>query len=287
MKAERAALFWRDQTLPYLELRSFQGCEAIGYAKHSHQEFSIGAVTGGLSIYLHGEQQEQIGVGAVVLMNPGEVHACNPLPGEPWTYRMLYVGADWLGDLQRALNCADASGFRPIPFALSYDEPLYRGLLALCDVLEDGSVAAAQKGAAALAFFSGLVLQAAPLAVERSVERPAPSAKLLAAAAFIDEQFSRELSLDEIAACAGLSVSYLIRAFKQQFGLTPHVYQVNRRVQFCREQLRGGQRSIIDVAIEAGFADQAHLQRIFKRVVAVTPGQYRRGDTGRSDSHSM
>jgi AraC-like DNA-binding protein len=271
MKAERAALFWRDQTLPYLELRSFQGCEAIGYAKHSHQEFSIGAVTGGLSIYLHGEEQEQVGVGAVVLMNPGQVHACNPLPGEPWVYRMLYVGADWLANLQRALNCGDAAGFRPIPFALSYDESLYRGLLALCDVLEDGRVETAQKEAAALAFFSGLVLQAAPLAVER----PAPSAKLLAAAAFIDECFRRELSLDEIAARAGLSVSYLIRAFKQQFGLTPHVYQVNRRVQFCREQLRGGQRSIVDVAIEAGFADQAHLQRAFKRVVAVTPGRYR------------
>lgn len=271
MKAGASTLFWRDQSLPFLELRSFQGCSAIGYAKHAHDEFSIGAVTGGSSIYLHGDVQERVEVGAVVLMNPGAAHACNPLAGAPWTYRMLYVGAAWLGDLQRVLKCGLAGGFKPIPFALSYDEALYRGLLALCDVLEDGVVTASQKEAAALAFFSGLVLQAAPLPVLSA----APKAKLLAAASFIDEQFRRALSLDEIAAFSGLSVSYLIRAFKQQFGLTPHVYQVNRRVQFCREQLRAG-RTIVDVAIEAGFADQAHLQRAFKRVVAVTPGEYRR-----------
>ncbi|MDC8772622.1 AraC family transcriptional regulator [Roseateles albus] len=271
MKASASTLFWRDQGLPFLELRSFLGCSAIGYAKHAHDEFSIGAVTGGSSIYLHGDVQEQVDVGAVVLMNPGEAHACNPLAGAPWTYRMLYVGASWLGSLQRELNCGNAGGFKPIPFALTYDEALYRGLLGLCDVLDDGVVTVPQKEAAALAFFSGLLLQSAPLAQPR----PAPSAKLLAASAFIDAHFRRDLSLEEIAACAGLSVSYLIRAFKQQFGLTPHVYQVNRRVQFCREQLRGGRGAIVDIAIEAGFADQAHLQRAFKRVVAATPGQYR------------
>ncbi|MNC54231.1 HTH-type transcriptional activator RhaS [compost metagenome] len=75
---------------------------------------------------------------------------------------------------------------------------------------------------------------------------------------------------------AGLSTSYLIRAFKQQFGLTPHGYLLDQRVQFARARLRRG-ALIAEVALEAGFADQAHLQRAFKRHLAATPGHYRSG----------
>jgi AraC-like DNA-binding protein len=56
--------------------------------------------------------------------------------------------------------------------------------------------------------------------------------------------------------------------------MTPHAYLINRRIQYSRAQLRRG-RQIADVALDAGFADQAHLQRTFKRLVAATPGQYR------------
>ena len=56
--------------------------------------------------------------------------------------------------------------------------------------------------------------------------------------------------------------------------MTPHAYQVNCRIEFSRAQLRKGV-PIAAVAAEAGFADQAHLQRTFKRIVAATPGQYR------------
>jgi AraC-like DNA-binding protein len=49
---------------------------------------------------------------------------------------------------------------------------------------------------------------------------------------------------------------------------------VNRRIEFSRAQLRRG-RAIAEVAADAGFADQAHLQRAFRQFVAATPGQYR------------
>jgi AraC-like DNA-binding protein len=66
----------------------------------------------------------------------------------------------------------------------------------------------------------------------------------------------------------------LIRAFKQHYGMTPHGYLINRRIQFARNQLRQG-HLIADVALEAGFADQAHFQRAFKQYLAATPGHYR------------
>jgi AraC-like DNA-binding protein len=55
--------------------------------------------------------------------------------------------------------------------------------------------------------------------------------------------------------------------------LTPHAYQINGRIEYSRALLRQG-RAIAEVALEAGFADQAHLQRTFRQWVAATPGQY-------------
>jgi AraC-like DNA-binding protein len=101
-----------------------------------------------------------------------------------------------------------------------------------------------------------------------------PNFKLERAADFIREHCTEVLNLDDICAAAQLSPSYLIRAFKQHYGMTPHAFLVNQRIQFARERLRSGEL-IADVALEAGFADQAHFQRAFKQHLAATPGQYR------------
>jgi AraC-like DNA-binding protein len=82
------------------------------------------------------------------------------------------------------------------------------------------------------------------------------------------------LKLEDICEAAQLSPSYLIRAFKQHYGMTPHAFLINRRIQFAQDQLRNG-KQIADVALQAGFADQAHFQRAFKQHLAATPGQYR------------
>lgn len=98
--------------------------------------------------------------------------------------------------------------------------------------------------------------------------------KLERAAEYIREHCTEALKLEDICLAAELSPSYLIRAFKQYYGMTPHAFLVNRRIQFARTQLRSGQL-IADVALAAGFADQSHLQRTFKQHFAATPGQYR------------
>nr|WP_255542557.1 AraC family transcriptional regulator [Azospirillum sp. INR13] len=95
------------------------------------------------------------------------------------------------------------------------------------------------------------------------------------AADFISAHCTQPLRLADIAAACRLSPSYLVRSFKARYGLTPHAYQINRRIQFGKRELQRG-RPIVEVALDAGFADQAHFQRAFKRHVAATPGQYMR-----------
>jgi len=255
--------FWRDPALSFLEARAVEDGREVCYGMHSHQTFSIGLVTGGRSEYRIGRVRHEVTAGAVVLMNPEETHACNPLEDLPWSYRMLYVDVPWLTGVQQG------NGFTPYATVLSTDPALYRQLKGLFDVLFDTESDVMSKEYAATAFFADLHHRLGqtcdPVGDTHS--------GLKRAAEFITSHCTRPLRLADICAASGLSPSYLVRAFKARYGLTPHAYQINRRIQYGQKELRRG-RPIVDVALEAGFADQAHFQRAFKRHVAATPRQY-------------
>lgn len=262
--------FWRDDKLPFIEARSIDDGRNVSYAKHAHETFSIGVVTRGRCTYLNGKARERIGVGSVVLMNPGDVHACNPDLDGLWSYHMLYIDVPWLAAIQRDLGVCGNHHFRPFLTTTTTQPGLYTGLKRLYDVLTDQEAEDLQKHSEAVSFMTMVqqVLSAAP-AFPRRGHRG-----LARAAEFIRYNCTRSLGLDEICSAANLSASYLIRSFKDDYGLTPHAYLINCRVEFSRSQLRRG-RPIAEVATAAGFADQAHLQRVFKKLVAATPGQYR------------
>jgi len=267
---EQAPRFWRDDALPFIEARAIADGREVCYSRHSHAHFSIGAITAGRSTYVHEQSSFEVAAGTVVLMNPGDVHACNPIDDQPWSYLMLYVETPWLTDLQHQLGFCAELEFRRFSDTHLNDARLFCDLNALYAVLVDDQQDVLRKQSAAVEFFSDLQLHLNP------IEQPLrePNFKLERAADFIRQHCTELLSLDDICAAAELSPSYLIRAFKQHFGMTPHAFLVNQRIQFARECLRRGQL-IADVALEAGFADQAHFQRAFKQHLAATPGQYR------------
>ena len=274
-RRQACSSFWRDAALPFIESRTVADGRRVCYARHSHETFSIGLIDSGASTYHNGEQRCRIEAGTLVLMNPGDVHACNPIQNQPWAYRMLYVDAAWLSALQDELGI-DGSGLRRFAPILTRDPRLQAGFRRFHAVLVDPQVDPLTKQGAAVAFFSELHER-----LELDATGAVSAAKLQRAAAFIADNYQRSLKLEEISRMAGLSPSSLIRAFKKQFGMTPHAYLTNRRVQFARTELRCG-RPIADVALAAGFADQAHLQRLFKQLLATTPGHYRDANTDAS-----
>lgn len=262
--------FWRDDTMPFLEARFVADGRKVCYDRHFHDTFSIGAVTGGRSTYSNGRRREAVTAGAVVVMNPGEVHACNPIDDQPWSYTMLYVERSWLGSLQQELGLSANQDLHALGTILTTDPALYRGLNRLGAALLDTGNEPLQKQSAAVEFFSAVQLQLDPAAMIADGDH----ARLRRAAEFISDNRTEALSLEQICTAAQLSPSYLIRAFKRRYGMTPHAYLINRRVQYGQSQLRRG-RAIAEVALDAGFADQAHFQRAFKRLLAATPRQYR------------
>jgi AraC-like DNA-binding protein len=263
--------FWRDPALPFVEVRDVVDGRRLCYAKHSHDTFSIGAITRGRSTYFNEKARERIGAGSVVLMNPGDVHACNPIEGQPWSYQMFYVDVAWLTGLQHQLGFDHNHPLRAFSAMLSQDPALHAGLTGLSRLLLDPQADTLGKHCALLDFFAELQQRLEPAPATRREDNP----RLELAAEFIHTHCTEPLKLEAICAAAGLSPSYLSRSFRRRYGMTPHAYLINCRIRFAQARLRCGD-DIAEVALAAGFADQAHLQRTFKQLLAATPGQYRR-----------
>jgi AraC-like DNA-binding protein len=263
--------FWRDAALPFLEARAVADGRKVCYAPHCHETFSIGAITAGASTYFNGDAQERIARGTLVLINPQTVHACNPIDGRPWSYLMFYVDARWLGALQHELGVSSDGHFIPYASIQSLDQALFNGLIQLYATLRDPQADTLHKQSAAVEYFTLLQQTLAPAPTQPHAE---PLQQLSRAADYIAEHCTEALRLEDICQAAELSPSYLIRTFKQHYGMTPHAYLLNRRIQRSQHWLRQG-LDLAEIALAAGFADQAHFQRTFKRQLAATPGQYR------------
>jgi AraC family transcriptional regulator len=90
------------------------------------------------------------------------------------------------------------------------------------------------------------------------------------------DRFAESLSLSEIAATVGVHPVHLARQFRRAFGCSVGEYVRRARVDFARRALLMTDAPLSEIALEAGFADQSHFSRVFKRETGLTPGEYRR-----------
>lgn len=93
---------------------------------------------------------------------------------------------------------------------------------------------------------------------------------------FLNENFSRKLSVAELAAIADLSPSYFIRAFNKTFGQSPHQYLLKLRLTFAKKLLVEGNMKIAEIAYLSGFSSQSHLTAAMKKNWHMTPAEIRR-----------
>jgi len=103
-----------------------------------------------------------------------------------------------------------------------------------------------------------------------------PRGRLRAVVEYIEEHLDANPTLEQMAAVAHLSVYHFARQFKAATGLPPHQYIITRRVERAKQLLHAGtDLSLADLAVDAGFCDQSQFTHHFRRLVGVTPGQFR------------
>jgi len=100
--------------------------------------------------------------------------------------------------------------------------------------------------------------------------------------ALVDAHLERAVRITELAASARLSESHFSRAFKAYFGRSPHQYILERRVARAQDLMLASDGRLSEIALACGFTDQAHLSRMFRRLVGAAPNAWRRAHVSAS-----
>ena len=118
------------------------------------------------------------------------------------------------------------------------------------------------------------VLAEASRRVVRAAEPPTPL-WLQQARALVDQHFTERLPLSIVADRVGVHPVHLARSFQRFYNTTFASHVRHRRIEFARRQLASTAAALSDIAAAAGFCDQSHFSRTFKRHTGLTPAEYR------------
>jgi AraC-like DNA-binding protein len=254
------------------------------YAPHVHEEFALGACTAGTELIHFRGDPYYAGPGSVVILEPGEPHTGGPASPPGFVYRVMYPAAGLLAD-----GLAVAPRFRqPVVIDPGLARELRRVHAALAQSAQhltaSGTAGRGAPGRAAdpLEVESRLVGLLGVLVDRHASAGPAGGTerKAYRVARDVMSQLADQLisppGLTQMAAAAGMSRYQLLRSFRAEVGMPPYAWLAQHRVARARALLDLGHRPA-EAAALAGFADQAHLTRWFRRVVGVTPGIYCNG----------
>jgi AraC family transcriptional regulator len=110
----------------------------------------------------------------------------------------------------------------------------------------------------------------------RSGSPSLPGHKLRQITDWMAENLAEEFNLDRLAARAGLSKFYFNRLFKSAVGVSPSHYHINLRLDAARRLLRETKKSVVEVALDVGYANPSHFAQLFRRETGLSPSDYRR-----------
>jgi AraC-like DNA-binding protein len=274
-------------TVPPDEVRlardAASGVEAIqarfaahAYDLHHHDDWLVGVTFRGVQDFLCRGARQRSTSGRVILIEPGEPHDGQSGSEDGFAYCMLYLPQPWL---RAALDGVPGGepGYRE---TLCDDPLLAQSVRRACAVLATQEPrllrdAALDAVGAGLRPHLGRPALLAPLRRDARLARRARDR--------LHDLVAEEIGADALAAASGAADRFqLARAFRAEFGTSPHAYQVQLRLLMARRLLAGGEAPAA-VAAECGFADQSHLGRWFRRAYGLTPASYRAACTGVPD----
>lgn len=240
------------------------------FARHTHDGFAIGVVERGIELFNYRGKKNRAGNGQVILINPGEVHDGQGAGTDGWAFSIFYVDPKVLK--RAAMEITGNASSIPFFKDAVVDDRISSGkLLRLHRTLENSS-SLLERESSILATFAELISRQSSLRpISASMGRE-PRA-ILRAKTYIEENYTENFSLTELASFAHLSRFHLIRVFRRHTGLTPHAYLEQIRINRAKDLLKSGS-PIADAAYELGFVDQSHLTKTFKKFAGTTPGQY-------------
>lgn len=267
--SENRCQLWGDAGLPGVVLMraDFTTQE---FSPHVHDEMVIAVTEEGGAEYDSRGVRDLAEKGSTLVFNPGEPHAGRMGRSLRWRYRSFYLDGQALDRIAADLEMPRDSlpGFRENKLQDPMLSTALQGLHAAVET--EGSVLGRQSGLlAVMAELYRRYGSPQPLASSLGNER----SRTKRVAEFLREHYAEPVSLRSLAVLAEMSPFHLVRSFKKELGLPPHVYLTQLRLQEAKRLLARG-HSLAETAAAVGFYDQSALSRHFKKIYGVTPGQY-------------
>ncbi|SFP66009.1 AraC-type DNA-binding protein [Oscillibacter sp. PC13] len=246
----------------------FQKCPSgYGWGPGVRDHFLIHYVVSGKGIYDNGGRTFVLQKGETFLVRPEEIVYYRADEEEPWEY--YWVG---FSGPAAALLLAQTPFTRQHPVLRpAAGERLRQALLDIYKARGTDYPSAVR--------MAGYLQAALGLLMEPQGERGEEALSLYArrGSAYMQQNYSRSISVEEAARQAGVSRSCLYRAFRAEFGCSPSAYLTRYRIQRACQLLRYSGLSVGEVAASVGFEDRLYFSRAFRRETGYSPTEYRNG----------
>jgi len=129
-----------------------------------------------------------------------------------------------------------------------------------------------------------LELLAETTRITSSIPERKPPRWLLQVRDLLQDSFAEHLTLERIAGSVGIHPAHLARVFRQFHGCTPGAYVRQLRIDFACRRLTTSDTSLVEIALAAGFSDQSHFSKTFKRQMGLSPGAFQKSFTSRKSA---
>ena len=236
---------------------------ACAFEPHRHDTYAIGITTAGVQTFRYRGSRRVCLPGQLHVLHPDELHDGAAGTDEGFGYRILYIPPDLV---------RDALGGAELPFVADpVQEPIpatRRIASLLIDIDEPINELTSAEIAAAVA---DSLVSLSGKARHRQARIDLTAVQLVRE--YLTVHACEPTPASTLEQVAGIDRFTIARHFRWAFGTSPDRYRTLRRLVVARAAIEGG-RSLARTAAEAGFADQSHMTRQFKRTYGLTPGRW-------------
>jgi AraC-like DNA-binding protein len=240
------------------------------FPNHFHDYYVIGFIENG-SRYLSCKNREYtIESGDLLLFNPGDNHTCKQIDDNALDYRCINIQPEIMRKTVYEITGRDYMPYFTAQVVFHSDLVKLLKELHLMIMQEEKDFIKEE-------IFLFLLKQL----MEEFTEQEMPSPRLEQSAEakviceFLNTNYMKHITLDDLSNLSGLSKYHLLRSFTKQKGITPYSYLEAIRIDKAKKLLEQGVMPI-DAAQQTGFANQSHFSNFFKKLIGLTPSQYRK-----------
>ncbi len=236
------------------------------FKAHFHDSYALILVESGVADYSYKKNEYVVNPNKLLILNPYEVHTGRSLGEGVWNFRSMYIPQNII---RQNFNVEEETSPQFVKqiidqssilgrYQLLHDR-LMREQISLDDEVELAEILHQISESTGLEY------------IQEDQDTYGSVAERMRD--YIHAYFADNIQLDDLMTISGLSRFHLIKVYRERFGLPPHQYLNNLRIEKAKQLLAQGMAST-DVAYTVGYFDQSHFIRHFKKIVGVTPKAY-------------